>query len=174
MLALLVIYRPRTGLAKRRRSIGSTCTSINRCDARRLNPASTWRQLSAKPARTFQGNHTKDRNTMTPQDMESPHRSLWRSANPAKPHSSTPTHRAATRKRTSPSSVAGSAEIAGPARPHRRCPHGFNIGAAGQPPKCRNSLHDHHTAEAFFVLSGRWRFFWGRWGDAGEVILGTW
>jgi hypothetical protein len=23
----------------------------------------------------------------------------------------------------------------------------------------------------FFVLSGRWRFFWGRWGDAGEVIL---
>ena len=48
---------------------------------------------------------------------------------------------------------------------------GFNIGAAGQPPKCRNSLHDHHTAEAFFVLKGRWRFFWGRWGDAGEVVL---
>ena len=47
----------------------------------------------------------------------------------------------------------------------------FNIGAAGQPPKCRNSLHDHNTAEAFFVLSGRWRFFWGRWGDAGEVIM---
>lgn len=54
---------------------------------------------------------------------------------------------------------------------HISIPHGFNIGAAGQPPKCRNSLHDHHTAEAFFVLSGRWRFFWGRWGDAGEVIL---
>ena len=54
---------------------------------------------------------------------------------------------------------------------HIGLPHGFNIGAAGQPPKCRNSLHDHHTAEAFFVLSGRWRFFWGRWGDAGEVIL---
>lgn len=49
--------------------------------------------------------------------------------------------------------------------------HGFNIGAAGQPPKCRNSLHDHRTAEAFFVLSGRWRFFWGRWGNAGEVVL---
>ena len=48
---------------------------------------------------------------------------------------------------------------------------GFNIGAAGQPPKCRNSLHTHKTAEVFFVLSGRWRFFWGRWGDAGEVIL---
>jgi len=48
---------------------------------------------------------------------------------------------------------------------------GFNIGAAGQPPKCRNSLHSHRTAEVFFVLSGRWRFFWGRWGDTGEVIL---
>ncbi len=54
---------------------------------------------------------------------------------------------------------------------HIAIPHGFNIGAAGQPPKCRNSLHDHKTAEVFFVLSGRWRFFWGRWGDAGEVTL---
>ena len=32
-------------------------------------------------------------------------------------------------------------------------------------------LHTHRTAEVFFVLSGRWRFFWGRWGDAGDVIL---
>lgn len=47
---------------------------------------------------------------------------------------------------------------------------GFNIGAAGQPPKCRNSLHSHTTAEVFFVLKGRWRFFWGRWGTAGEFI----
>lgn len=54
---------------------------------------------------------------------------------------------------------------------HIGIPHGFNIGAAGQPPKCRNSLHSHRTAEVFFVLSGRWRFFWGRWGDAGEVVL---
>jgi len=54
---------------------------------------------------------------------------------------------------------------------HISIPHGFNIGAAGQPPRCRNSLHDHRTAEAFFVLSGKWRFFWGRWGDAGEVTL---
>lgn len=54
---------------------------------------------------------------------------------------------------------------------HIAKPHGFNIGAAGQPPKCRNSLHDHHTAEVFFVAKGRWRFFWGRWGTAGEVIL---
>jgi len=48
---------------------------------------------------------------------------------------------------------------------------GFNIGAAGQPPKCRNSLHSHRTAEVFFVAKGRWRFFWGRWGTAGEVVL---
>ncbi len=48
---------------------------------------------------------------------------------------------------------------------------GFNIGAAGQPPKCRNSLHTHRTAEVFFVLKGRWRFFWGRHGTAGEVTL---
>ena len=54
---------------------------------------------------------------------------------------------------------------------HIGLPHGFNIGAAGQPPRVRNSLHTHRTAEVFFVLSGRWRFFWGRYGDAGEVIL---
>ncbi|MEL7301253.1 MAG: cupin domain-containing protein [Pseudomonadota bacterium] len=54
---------------------------------------------------------------------------------------------------------------------HLRETPGFNIGAAGQPPKCRNSLHSHRTAEVFFVLKGRWRFFWGRWGDAGEVVL---
>lgn len=48
---------------------------------------------------------------------------------------------------------------------------GFNIGAAGQPPKCRNSLHTHRTAEVFFVLSGRWRFFWGADGSDGEVVL---
>ncbi|MFN3644382.1 MAG: cupin domain-containing protein [Gemmobacter sp.] len=54
---------------------------------------------------------------------------------------------------------------------HIRQTPGFNIGAAGQPPKCRNSLHSHRTAEVFFVLKGRWRFFWGRWGTAGEVVL---
>ena len=54
---------------------------------------------------------------------------------------------------------------------HINLSHGFNIGAAGQPPRCRNSLHSHRTAEVFFVLSGRWRFFWGRWGTAGEVVL---
>ena len=54
---------------------------------------------------------------------------------------------------------------------HIAQPIGFNIGAAGQPPRCKNSLHSHRTAEVFFVAKGRWRFFWGRWGDAGEVVL---
>ncbi|MBM1632579.1 cupin domain-containing protein [Sulfitobacter mediterraneus] len=53
---------------------------------------------------------------------------------------------------------------------HIRDTPGFNIGAAGQPPKCRNSLHSHTTAEVFFVLKGRWRFFWGLHGTAGEFI----
>ena len=54
---------------------------------------------------------------------------------------------------------------------HIRDTPGFNIGAAGQPPHCRNSLHAHRTAEVFFVQEGRWRFFWGRHGTAGEVVL---
>ncbi|MEM0900016.1 MAG: cupin domain-containing protein [Pseudomonadota bacterium] len=54
---------------------------------------------------------------------------------------------------------------------HLSIPHGFNIGAAAQPPMCKNSLHAHRTAEVFFVLTGRWRFFWGQSGDAGEVVL---
>lgn len=54
---------------------------------------------------------------------------------------------------------------------HIRDTPGFNIGAAGQPPRCCNSLHTHSTAEVFFVLKGQWRFFWGRYGDAGEVTL---
>lgn len=54
---------------------------------------------------------------------------------------------------------------------HIRETPGFNVGAAGQPPHCRNSLHSHRTAEVFFVHRGRWRFFWGRRGDAGEVVL---
>ena len=47
---------------------------------------------------------------------------------------------------------------------HIALPHGFNIGAAGQPPKCRNSLHSHRTAEVFFVLSGALAFFLGSLG----------
>ena len=54
---------------------------------------------------------------------------------------------------------------------HIRDTPGFNIGAAGQPPKCRNSLLPHSTAVVFFVLKGRWRVLWGRWGTSGGVVL---
>ncbi|MGF1767278.1 cupin domain-containing protein [Enterovibrio makurazakiensis] len=54
---------------------------------------------------------------------------------------------------------------------HIQATPGFNIGAAGQPPRCFNSLHSHNTAEVFFVLKGRWRFFWGETGEDGEVVL---
>ena len=50
-------------------------------------------------------------------------------------------------------------------------PHGFNIGAARQPPHCTNSLHSHDTAEVFIIHTGQWRFFWGEDGKAGEVFL---
>ncbi|MCA3018339.1 MAG: cupin, partial [Rhodocyclaceae bacterium] len=49
---------------------------------------------------------------------------------------------------------------------HIREPHGFNIGAARQPPGCTNSLHSHDSAEVFIIHTGTWRFFWGEHGDA--------
>ena len=48
---------------------------------------------------------------------------------------------------------------------------GFNIGAAAQPAGCTNSLHSHRTAEVFIIHSGKWRFFWGLYGDKREVVL---
>ena len=38
--------------------------------------------------------------------------------------------------------------------------HGYCIGAAGQPPKIKNSPHSHFTAEVFMVFSGTWKFYW--------------
>lgn len=54
---------------------------------------------------------------------------------------------------------------------HIREPHGFNIGAARQPPGCVNSQHSHETAEVFWIHSGRWRFMTGEHGQDGEVVL---
>ncbi len=54
---------------------------------------------------------------------------------------------------------------------HIREPHGFNLGAARQPPGCVNSQHSHETAEVFWVHSGRWRFMTGEHGEDGEVVL---
>tara|TARA_B100000700_G_scaffold244359_1_gene272494 strand:- start:923 stop:1924 length:1002 start_codon:yes stop_codon:yes gene_type:complete len=42
-----------------------------------------------------------------------------------------------------------------------REPHGFNIGAAGQPPHIKNSLHSHFTAEVFMIHEGTFEIFWG-------------
>lgn len=51
-------------------------------------------------------------------------------------------------------------------------PHGFNIGAARQPPRCLNSQHSHETAEVFIVHTGRWRFMWGVDARDGAVEMG--
>ena len=42
---------------------------------------------------------------------------------------------------------------------HIKISHGFNIGAAGQPPKCHNSLHSHRTAEVFLFFQEDGGFF---------------
>jgi mannose-6-phosphate isomerase-like protein (cupin superfamily) len=44
-------------------------------------------------------------------------------------------------------------------------PHGFNIGAARQPPNCINSQHSHETAEVFVVHSGDWTLNFGEHGE---------
>lgn len=54
---------------------------------------------------------------------------------------------------------------------HIEIPHGFNIGAARQPPGCVNSQHSHETAEVFVVLSGRWAFCLGPNKEDGEIVL---
>jgi quercetin dioxygenase-like cupin family protein len=51
-------------------------------------------------------------------------------------------------------------------------PHGFNIGAARQPPHCVNSQHSHDTAEVFVVHSGRWTFNFGEHGDDNRIEAG--
>lgn len=50
-------------------------------------------------------------------------------------------------------------------------PHGFNIGAARQPPACVNSQHSHDTAEVFVVHSGHWRFDLGETGEDAQIDL---
>jgi mannose-6-phosphate isomerase-like protein (cupin superfamily) len=54
---------------------------------------------------------------------------------------------------------------------HIDIPHGFNIGAARQPPGCLNSQHSHETAEVFLIHSGVWRFTTGEQGTDGHVDL---
>ena len=54
---------------------------------------------------------------------------------------------------------------------HISIPHGFNIGAARQPPACINSQHSHSTAEVFVVHSGVWRFLTGHDGKGPSIVL---
>ncbi|GAL35114.1 hypothetical protein JCM19240_3484 [Vibrio maritimus] len=53
---------------------------------------------------------------------------------------------------------------------HIRETAGFNIGAAGQPPGIKNSLHSHRTAELFVVFRGQFRFYWGNDGEHEAVL----
>ncbi|AEX24977.1 cupin [Vibrio sp. EJY3] len=53
---------------------------------------------------------------------------------------------------------------------HIRETAGFNIGAAGQPPGIKNSLHSHRTAELFIVFRGQFRFYWGNDGEHEAVL----
>lgn len=48
--------------------------------------------------------------------------------------------------------------------------HGFCMGAAGQPPRIKNSPHSHFTAEVFMVYSSAWRFYWNN-DEKSETIL---
>ncbi len=54
---------------------------------------------------------------------------------------------------------------------HIDIPHGFNIGAARQPPGCVNSQHSHETAEVFVVHTGTWAFMLGENADDGTSVL---
>ncbi len=56
---------------------------------------------------------------------------------------------------------------------HIDIPHGFNLGAARQPPGCVNSQHSHDTAEVFIVHSGKWAFRTGHMAQDAEVVLGV-
>ena len=49
-------------------------------------------------------------------------------------------------------------------------PHGFNFGAAGQPPRIKNSLHSHFTAEVFIIHEGTFKIYWGLNGENKKII----
>lgn len=57
-------------------------------------------------------------------------------------------------------------------------PHGFQIGMVKAKPGNGPAYHTHRYVESFFLLSGRWRFYWGADPDpakaTGEAILGPW
>jgi hypothetical protein len=54
---------------------------------------------------------------------------------------------------------------------HIRIPHGFNIGAAGQPPKCRNSLHIPPHGRGVLRAVGALALLLGALGHRRAVVL---
>ncbi len=56
-------------------------------------------------------------------------------------------------------------------------PHKFQIGMLCCPPNSGPAYHSHDYVEMFFVMSGRWRFYWGNDPEGlaeGEAILEPW
>lgn len=56
-------------------------------------------------------------------------------------------------------------------------PHKFQIGMLNAPPGNGPAYHTHDYIEAFFVLSGKWRFYWGNDAETppdGETFLDVW
>jgi len=55
-------------------------------------------------------------------------------------------------------------------------PHKFQIGMVKAMPGNGPAYHTHDYIESFFILTGRWRFYWGNSPDTidGESILGPW
>ena len=56
-------------------------------------------------------------------------------------------------------------------------PHKFQIGMLCCPPNSGPAYHSHDYCELFFVMSGRWRFYWGNDPEGppeGEAILEPW
>jgi quercetin dioxygenase-like cupin family protein len=56
-------------------------------------------------------------------------------------------------------------------------PHKFQIGMVNAPPGCGPAYHTHDYIELFFVLTGRWRYYWGNdpaGVPEGEAFLDPW
>lgn len=48
-------------------------------------------------------------------------------------------------------------------------PHNFQIGMGWAPPGCGPAWHTHDYIEAFFILKGPWRYYWGNSDDPDQA-----
>ncbi len=55
-------------------------------------------------------------------------------------------------------------------------PHKFQIGMVKAKPGNGPAYHTHDYVESFFILTGRWRFYWGNDAETveGETVIGPW